>query len=39
VKKKVEACVIFKRYNRPRKKVEYQTPAELMEKHMAAIAA
>jgi IS30 family transposase len=39
VKKKEVASVIFQLNNRPRKKLRYKTPAELMEKHMAAIAA
>jgi IS30 family transposase len=39
VKKKEVASVIVQQNNRPRKKVGYKTPAELMEKHMAEIAA
>ncbi len=31
--------VIVKRKNRPRKKLNYKTPANLMAEHMAAIAA
>jgi transposase, IS30 family len=37
-KKKEEAPVIVQLNNRPRKKLGYKTPAELMEKHMAAVA-
>lgn len=39
VKKKEVASVIVQLNNRPRKKLGYKTPAELMGKHMAAIAA
>ena len=39
VKKKEVASVIIQLNNRPRKKLGYKTPAELMAKHMAAIAA
>ncbi|MFT7387659.1 MAG: IS30 family transposase [Candidatus Endobugula sp.] len=39
VKKKDVASVIVQLNDRPRKKLGYKTPAELMEKHMAAIAA
>ena len=39
VKKKEVASVIVQLNNRPRKKLGYKTPAELMAKHMAAIAA
>jgi len=39
VKQKEVASVIVQLNDRPRKKLEYKTPADLMEKHMAAIAA
>ena len=39
VTKKEVASVVVRLNNRPRKKLGYRTPAELMEKHMAAIAA
>ena len=39
VKQKEVASVIVKLNNRPRKKLGYKTPSELMDKHIAAIAA
>lgn len=39
VKKKEVASVVVQLNNRPRKKLGYKTPAELMQKHMTAIAA